>query len=205
MMITPHHEGGILMKKILLFVLAGVIAVSASGCIPKISFKTKQPTRVEGTVAEKTTEPVVTEAPTKAVQAGIHPGSFVKQGNYKFTFEKAKQYDELVQSEFYTDKPDDGKKYLVLFFEVENVSDEDQHINQFNFDAYEDDYGIDISFILSNPEGYSVLSGDLKPGKKMKGYAAYEVNANWKKLEVTYQRTGDDVKYDFVVTPDDLS
>lgn len=58
---------------------------------------------------------------------------------------------------------------------------------------------------MAEPEGYKMLSGDLKPGKKMKGCLVYEVSPGWKKFEVSYQELGNTDSLDFELTPGDLS
>ena len=66
---------------------------------------------------------------------------------------------------------------------------------------------IDETYIFSDVEGYEDLSGDLAPGKKLKGYVCYEVNPDWQKFEFSYTDgiVSSDPTYEFVVTPDDLS
>ena len=100
-----------------------------------------------------------------------------------------------------------AKKYLVLFFDVENVSDEDQYVNMFYWDAYADDYEIDQETLIVKPDDYDMLSGDLAVGKKMKGYICYQVDKDWEKLEATYTDgiLDSNDKYEFIVTPKDLS
>lgn len=200
------------MKKLFtLFIAAALISTTAlTGC--STANKSQESSQTTGTIAatEEKTE-AETEAPTKAEpeSSAIKPGNFVEHDNFKISFEMAKQYDEIQQgdSEFLIAKPDDGKKYLVLFFEFENVSDEEQNVNMLYGKAYCDDYDINSTLLMVQPEGYSTLSGDLDVGKKRKGYVAYEVDPDWKKLEFTYKDgiSSKAPKYDFVVTPEDLS
>lgn len=169
------------------------------------SSETPQNTGKIETTVQQTTEPTteITTEPNAVV-----PGNYVEHDNLKFSFESAKQYDEIKgDNEYISSKPADGKKYLVLFFEVENISNEEQNVNLFYSKAYVDDYDIDQAMLLAEPDGYSALSGDLKPGKKLKGYLAYEVDPDWKKLEVTYTDGifSDGPEYNFEVTPDKLS
>ena len=83
--------------------------------------------------------------------------------------------------------PDDGKEYLVFFFTVENISDEDVYISTYDFDGYVDDTAIYESVILGTIDGYEEIGGNLAVGKKANGYLAFEVNTNWKKFEVHYK------------------
>lgn len=112
-------------------------------------------------------------------------------------------YDEI-RGEYYNDVPADGKKYLVLFFEVENVSNKDNHFNYFFLESYLDGYSTNSVITLNEPEGYGELAGDVAAGKKMKGCLKYEVSPSWSELEVSYKEwigTSDKIAT-FVVTPD---
>ena len=197
------------MKKLIIIAMIAAMALSVSACgaSPNSTSDSSnsQKTGAVETTVEETTE-TVTE-PQTTVPSAVGPGNYIESGNLKISFEMAKQYDEIQQSEYYTDKPEDGKKYLVLFFEIENISSEEQSINMFYHKAYLDDYEIDQKTLLANPEGYDMLSGDLAAGKKLKGYVCYEVAPDWQKLEFTYTDgiSSNSEKYDFVVTPDDLS
>lgn len=201
------------MKKLFtLLILAALISTAAlTGCNNASTQSTldESSSQTTGTIAATEVETEApTEAPTQAESSAIAPGSFVEHDNYKISFEMAKQYDEIQgDNEFLTATPADGKKYLVLFFEFENISDEDQYVNIYYQKAYLDDYDIDSTLLVVEPEGYSTLAGDVAPGKKLKGYVAYEVDPDWQKLEFTYTDglSADSPSYDFVVTPDDLS
>lgn len=195
------------MKRVLIVLLAAVISVSAAGCSAAKS-SGSNPAQQTGTIAQQTSETTVTKAEETTIaeaSAGIKPGSFVQNTNYKFSFEKAKIFDEISSGEYFTNTPKDGKKYLVLFFDVENVSSKDQYVNYLYIKGYEDGYDINLSMLLGDVDGYSALTGDLAAGKKMRGYLAYEVNENWKEFELTYKAIGDKDSYDFSVTPNDLS
>ena len=206
------------MKKVMIAVLTVCMAVAATGCsiisyfnstekeIGTLAQQSEQETSSEankvGTLAQQSTQN--TTAETKAATS-IKPGYYIKNSKFKMSFVKAKQYNEISGGEYLTNTPKIGKKYLVLFFEVENVSEEKQFVNSFYFNAYEDGYDISPSFLIDDIEGYSTLSGDLAAGKKTKGYIVYEVDPNWKEFEVTYQQLGDKETYDFALTPQDLS
>lgn len=196
------------MKKLIIIAMIAVMAFSVTACGSKNTTpdsSSSQKTDAIETTAEVTTE-VATE-PQTTVASAVGPGNYIEGGNLKISFEMAKQYDEIQQSEYLTAKPEEGKKYLALFFEIENISSEEQNINMFYHKAYLDDYEIDQKALLVKPEGYDMLSGNLAAGKKLKGYVCYEVDPDWQKLEFTYTDgiSSDSEKYDFVVTPDELS
>ena len=197
------------MKKVILITIVTAMLLTTTACGTmrrRLKEETSQKTGTIEVTTEAPTEEITTEEPTQAEVKAIKPGNYVEIDNLKFSFEKASQYDEIGEG-YFVDKPEDGKKYLVLFFEVENISNEEQHVNMFYYDAYVDDYTIDETYIFSDVEGYEDLSGDLAPGKKLKGYVCYEVNPDWQKFEFSYTDgiVSSDPTYEFVVTPDDLS
>lgn len=114
-------------------------------------------------------------------------GETVTGKEWKISLLDAKQYD-CIESEYYTSYPEvDGNKYLILYFEVENISNKDNHFNMFYMESYCDGYAIDQTFILNEPNNYNALGGDVGTGKKLKGYIAYEVNPDWTEFEYSYK------------------
>jgi hypothetical protein len=198
------------MKKILIVALAAAMAIGATACGTKSSenANSQKTGTVETTVT--VTEEDTTVADTEVtLPSSVTVGNYIEGENLKFTFEAAKQYDEIQDpdNELLKSTPSEGKKYLVLFFEVENISSEEQNVNMFYQKAYLDDYDIDSTLLIVNPDGYGTLSGDLAVGKKLKGCVCYEVESDWQKLEFTYQDgiTSNSETFDFVVTPSDLT
>lgn len=134
-------------------------------------------------------------------------GQYVEGKVWKISLLTAKEYEQI-EGEYYSDKPGDGNNFLVLFFEVENVSSEDDYFNYFYLESYLDGYATDIKFVMNNPEGYATLSGDVAAGKKMKGCIVYEVpKSGWSDLEVSYKDwVGTSNKIaTFLVTPENIS
>ena len=190
------------MKKVLALFSAAIVLYSAAGC----SLMTFSSTSTEtGTLAQQSDESYNAENNNSAETESIKPGHYIQNEKLKFSFVKAKQYNEIANNKYYTNKPDNGKKYLVLFFDVENDSPKNLFVNSFYFKAYEDDYSISESYIMGDIDGYSMLSGEIAPGKKTKGYLSYEVDPGWKSFEVKYQEFGDSGSLDFIVTPSELS
>ncbi len=132
-------------------------------------------------------------------------GNTISGDDWKIKLESAKMYDEI-SGKYYNDVPAEGKKYLVLFFEVENVSNKDDYFNYLFLESYLDGYSTDSVITLNEPEGYGRLAGDVAAGKKMKGCLKYEVSPSWSELEVSYKEwigTSDKIAT-FVVTPDNV-
>ena len=133
-------------------------------------------------------------------------GQSVTGDKWSISLLSAKTFTEIAE-EYYTEKPEDGKIYLVLFFEVENVSDEDDYFNYFNIESYVDGYNSEITILMNKPDGIAALTGDVAAGKKLKGQLAWEVSPDWKELEVSYKDnfwTGDKAAT-FKVTPSDTT
>lgn len=196
------------MKKILVLMLAAVMAASAVGCV------VTDPDDTSTTISDvpaSTQESQQEESSTPSEESSEAPqtatvGQSVEGPDWKISLLSAKTYDKITDGMLET-TPDEGKVYLVCFFEVENVSDEDNYFNYFYVESYVDGYNEDISVLLSEVDGNSILSGDVAAGKKLKGYLAWQVDPDWEELEVSYKSdvwTGDKAAT-FVVTPDQVS
>lgn len=112
-------------------------------------------------------------------------GDTLTDNELKITLNNALTYSEI--EGVLSGTPDGGKEYLVFFFTVENIGDEDTYISTYDFDGYVDDTAIDESVILGKIDGYDEIGGNLAVGKKANGYLAFEVNTNWKKFDVHYK------------------
>ena len=147
---------------------------------------------------------VSTETTTEIEDDLAMVGESVVTGKWRVSLLSAKTYDKLVGT-YHTDEPANGKLYLVLFFEVENVSLEDSYFNSMNVEAYEDGYGTDLTgYLWNDPEGWDLLTGDVASGKKLKGYYAFEVDSDWREFELYYKESGvssNGKKLRFYVTP----
>lgn len=162
---------------------------------------TEKPTQAP---TEKPTE-AATKKPASGNSSGIKPGQSVSGDALKFTFEKAKLYDEIEANAFMTNTPDDGCKYLVLFFEVENISNKKRVVSRVSFTAKEDGNECEQVILIGDPDGYDDLNGTLKAGEKMKGCLIYQVKNDWQEFSVSYEKLwGDSKTYEFYVTPNDI-
>ncbi len=81
--------------------------------------------------------------------------------------------------------PEDGKLFYKVDIEITNNSDRDTTISSMvSFEAYEDDYSIDETYASGIED---MLSGSVAAGKKIKGSLCYELNKDWKTLEIQYK------------------
>ena len=191
------------MKKVLVVLLAVVLSCSLSGCFLALlgdsSETSKTITDVSGAG--------VSDSPSATQEKQVAKvGQTVTGDKWAISLLSAKTFTEI-KDEYYTDTPEEGKIYLVLFFEVENVSNEDDYFNRLNFESYVDGYNQPHVVLISKPDGVDTLTGDIASGKKLKGQLTWEVSKDWKELEVSYKSnawTGDKAAT-FKVTPSDLT
>lgn len=103
-------------------------------------------------------------------------------GTWKMTYKSLKTLKKI---DVYT-KAEDGKAFVIVSFELENLTDEKQIFSSmFDLDSYFDDLKEKQTVVSYNGEK-SLLSTSVEPGKKVKGYLAYQVDTSWKKLEIVY-------------------
>lgn len=83
-------------------------------------------------------------------------------------------------------KPADGKKYIMIKFEVENISTErdELYVSNFEFNATADGVAVKTAYIGN--DNYDSLTATIGKGKKTIGYIFYEVPINAKNILVNY-------------------
>lgn len=119
------------------------------------------------------------------IYAGL--GQFVEGKDWKFSLLNAETYTAISDSSgFYTEEPDSGKVYLVMFLEAENVSDKDNYFNPLYVEAYADGYSVSTELLINKPDNAEAIAGDVAAGKKIKGYIAWQVDKDWSEFEMTY-------------------
>lgn len=174
--------------------IGAVVAVIAIGAISSAGKSDDTPTVSQASSSNSSssnsssknaavaTESKADEIPTATV------GDTVTTKDLKITLTKAFTAKTIETSiSGYDEKPDDGKIFLILEIEAENISDQKQNLSYLNFQSSIDDYSVDVDYLISaKPDGLSILSGDFMPGKKLTGYIAYQVSADWKELEAAY-------------------
>ena len=193
---------------VILGVLTGVSCIACGACVAATPSDTSSTTSTTTAVTEKVEETTVvtteaitetTTVETEATEKVYTVGDTIQTRKYNFTLTNAIN-SNIIEGE-YNQEASEGKTYIVLFFEVENISDKDEFINMFNRQAYIDDYSADETYLISiDAESFS---GDIAAGKKLKGYVAYEADEDWKELEWKYAEYGDD-PIEFVIHPEDI-
>lgn len=80
---------------------------------------------------------------------------------------------------------EEGKVFVGVKFEIENISDEPQNMSSLLlFDAYVDDVKCDYSLSAAVTFDEGTLDGELASGKKLVGWYPVEVSSDWQKLEL---------------------
>lgn len=85
---------------------------------------------------------------------------------------------------------EEGKEFVVIFFEIENISDESQNFSIIWEEFYIDDvkttqtlYGVLINNALP------LTTVPVEPGKKANGYFLFQTSPDWKELEIIYDES----------------
>lgn len=127
-----------------------------------------------------------TETPQKEI---LTIGDSDDNGEISVTFLSAQTFtgDDYTQ-------PDPGNVFLVLEFEIENISDSSMTVSTlWDFEAYCDDYHCDQDFsgyFLEDIQVLGTLDGDIAPGKKIKGAITYQVPEDFKNFEIYISSDG---------------
>ncbi len=126
--------------------------------------------------AEVGTVPVVSEATID--------NEIAQNEKWKMTYTGYKSASQLSDYQ----QANDGKEFLIFFFDIENVSDEENDFSSlFYLDCYVDDIKTQNVLGLGNVDGASPLTSvTVASGKKSKGYLAFEVDPSWEIVELIY-------------------
>ena len=196
------------MKRSLLLILLGLVAISIWGCGKTGSLETDNTEKekiVEDT--DYTEESEDTSVPLPDPESGeliadqdlvFTKYIFRQLGVMEFTEQKG---------EVHTDKASNGMTYLVLFLEFENNSLEERYLDVAGFSAKLDGQDIETSFLINDPKNYPVFNQTVMADAIGDGYVVWEVPEDWEKLEYSYDGLAfsDNITFTGVITKDDLS
>lgn len=181
------------------------IANSNKATVNKGDVSTITNSPAESSVSENQPESVIEESQTEKAVAAL--GDSVSTKDFKIAITKAYTTKSIQNkdSEYLNTEADDGKVYLILEINAENISDKKQNISSYYFNTSVDDYAVDEKYLINKPNGLEYLSGDVMAGKKTNGYLAYEIDENWKNCEVAYTEIFSSTpSFTFVFTSDDV-
>ena len=107
---------------------------------------------------------------------------------------KVKSAEILESYESYGDiiEPQAGDVFLLVNFEVRNISDEDDYFNRFYITSYADDF--DVDQMDEFPSDAKVAVGDVVAGKGLRGCLIFEVPDDWEVFEVYYDESFGDTE-----------
>lgn len=112
-------------------------------------------------------------------------GDTLSDDEVNITLNGIYKYDIIGQDSF-TEVPENGKEFLLFFFEIENISLESKFVSYLEFEGFVDGVLINNKIISNNVDGQSLLSTNIKTNEKVKGFIAFEVPKSWKEFNVYY-------------------
>lgn len=90
-------------------------------------------------------------------------------------------------------KPDSGKYFLALIFDINNQSSKDIAVSSMvSFEAYCDDYSLNqdlLGYQAPEIDGLNQLDGSVASGKRMNGVICYQVPQDFSRFEINYTPT----------------
>ena len=147
-----------------------------------------------------TLKPQITATPkpeTKVV------GDTCESKTWKITLTRALITNEIGDDHFMS-KSSDGKIFLILFFDVWNMTDKNQYFNYAYFKGFADNDRTNMTIIQElSVEDYVMPLGTVQAGSSAQYFAVYELKDNWTKMVVSYD-TGaiePDEHARFVISP----
>lgn len=169
------------MKKILAMILAVMMVFSLTACLEETAPQ-KEPYETEQNGAENNEEQ---KEEVKEEKFSLNETAVFE--NLKIT---ALEIKESKGDQVF--KPESGKIFVGVKFTIENTSSETQSVSSLLlFDGYADDVKCNYSFNAACAFSDGTLDGDIAAGKKMVGWYALEVPAEWSNIEL-------DVKADWL-------
>ena len=152
-------------KKVLSVVLVMLLSVLLVGCIDA------EPSKEIGEISSVARE-------EKSQTFGLNETAVFN--TLKIT---ATEIKETNGSTYFT--PEEGNVFVGVNFTIENITDEEQAISSILlFDAYVDDVACDLSFTASAAFDSKTVDGTIAAGKKLIGWYAVELPADWAELEL---------------------
>lgn len=83
--------------------------------------------------------------------------------------------------------PEPGHVFLICEFNIENNSSSDIAISSLMcFEAYADDYAVNMDLSATVMSNKTQLDGTIAAGKKMNGVIGYQVPENWSDFEIRF-------------------
>jgi len=120
-------------------------------------------------------------------------GETADNGDETFGLNEAAVFDKLkmtalemkeAQGDEYI-KPAEGKVFVGVKFQIENISDEEQNVSSLLlFDAYVDGTKVDMEWMPPGDLSEGSLDGALAAGKNMQGYYVVQAGTDWSEIQL---------------------
>lgn len=191
--------------------LAAILAVSLYGCSSRQTASTDPAPAVSDSASassNNTQEPASgdqrPEAANNESQSGSGTytiGDVCTTDRFQVKLTDGGYKDRIEDGQYYYYEASSGNTFLILVFDIENISNDAQTIQTVSdFSIYVDGYQVEqTSFgysnlaVTINGTSYNPLSSDiinpqviLQPGRKALGYLAVEIPNTWSKCEVEF-------------------
>lgn len=193
--ICPHcrkKQGGGKLKWIIIAIIIIIIIAAAAGG------GSDKPKKVENTASESVAAVNGTETEKAADTQNNTEQKAAAETKDTFTIGDTAEFDGIqvtLSSAVLSNgdgqfiKPEDGKYFIGLIFNIDNQSSKDINISSIaSFEAYCDDYSINQDLTgYQAPEfkGLGQLDGSVAAGKKISGVICYQVPTDFSNFEIS--------------------
>lgn len=174
------------LKKALAIIMISSIIFTGCGKVDSQNINSKNSSDTTTNSSSENPQDKTSEATEKPItKVKITPNKPYNDNNYIIKFMGLKEYKKF-KSDKYKDTPQKGNKYLVLFLECKNATEEKLYINPDNLSAALDGKEITHSVIFNEPEGYTTFFKNFEPLTTEYGFIVWEVPENWEKIDIIY-------------------
>lgn len=108
----------------------------------------------------------------------VLPGNSITKNGIEMIYNKCEEYTDYKDY----DKPHDGYKYVLFDFTINNNSERDCYITEFDFKCYADNVSCDMYYNTDMS-----ISAELSKGRSSNGVVAFEVPIDAKDIELEYE------------------
>lgn len=95
------------------------------------------------------------------------------------------QYPAL-ENDTYTDTPEDGNVFLVMFLQVRNHDNGNDYINPEALSAAVDGVDVTNCALFNQPESYEPIFDHINKGEERSGFIVWQVPSDWKQFHMEY-------------------